>query len=305
MRLTQRRSGFAMVAVLWAVVVVGTLALATALAGRDAFDAGRNRVNAARAFWLANACAERTRASIDSTLNRSDAVPARLWRHLDSVVLSDPLSTGAACDVHLEADGARLDVNVASADELVRLFTALGRPDADALAAAIIDWRDADDDPLPGGAESAWYAGQGRPVPRSAPLADDAELARIRGFEDGMARQVLSVESGPISIANAAGPVLAAVPGFTDEAVAAMLATRVQGGEVDDLLALASTLSSAARDSLVAHYQDVSRLTTLDPVGWIVTATGRSGHPSVVATVELRVVRTNRRAQVMRRRVRA
>ena len=305
MRQRQCRVGFAMIAVLWAVVVVGTLALAAALAGRDAFDAARNRVNAARAFWLANACVERTRASIDSALIRSDAVPARLWRHLDVVVSSDPLSLGTACDVDLEADGARLDVNAASADELVRLFTAMGRPDADGLAAAIMDWRDADDDPLPGGAESAWYRGQGRPVPRGGPLADAAELARIRGFEDVTARQYLSVEPGPISIANAAGPVLAAVPGFSDETVAAVLATRAQGGEVDDLLGLTSTLSSAARDSLVAHYQDVSRLTTLDPVGWIVTATGRSGHPSVVAMVELRIVRTNRRALVMRRRVRA
>ena len=300
-----QRAGFAMVAVLWAVVVVGTLALATALAGRDAFNAGRNRVSAARAFWHANDCAERARAAIDSALNRWDDAPARRWRHLDAVVRSDPLSAGTACDIHLEASGARLDVNEASADELTRLFTAVGRPDADALADAVLDWRDTDDDPLPGGAESPWYAGRRRALPRNGPFVADGELARVRGLEDGIAQRLLSIEGGPISIPNAAGPVLAAVPGFTDEAVAAVLTARAQGEEIDDLLALASTLSSAARDSLVAHYQEISRLTTLDPVAWILTATGRSGHPSIAATVELRVVRTNRRALVVRRRVSA
>jgi type II secretory pathway component PulK len=299
------RGGFAMLTVLWAVVVIGTLTIATALTGRNAFNAGRNRVNAARAFWLANDCAERARASIDSALNRSDMTPSRTWRHLDAVVLSDPLSTGSSCQVVLEATGTRLDVNAAAAADFTRLFTAMGRSDADALADAIVDWRDADDDPLPNGAESQWYAGQRRTLPRNAPIADNDELAKIRGFEDGSAQHFLSVESGLISFPNAFGPVLAAVPGMTDEAVAAVMSVRAQGGEIDDLIAFASTLSSAARDSITCHYQEISRVTTLDPEAWIVTAAGRSGLPAVAATVELRLVRTNRRAPVVRRRVRA
>ena len=297
--------GFAMMAVLWAVVVVGTLALATALSGREAFDAGRNRVSAERAFWHANGCAERARAAVDSALNRSDVLPARTWRHLDAVLRSDPQSAASACTVELDATGSSLDVNAASGVELTRLFSAMGRPDADALADAVMDWRDVDDAPLPGGAESLWYAGQGRALPRNGPLADVMELARIRGFEDGSAQRFLSVEPGPISIPNASGAVLASVVGFTDEAVAAALSIRAQAGEIDDLLAFASTLSSAARDSIVVHYQEISRTTTLDPEAWVVTASGRSGAPSAVAVVELRLVRTNRRASVVRRRVRA
>ena len=297
--------GFAMMAVLWAVVVVGTLALATALSGRDAFNAGRNRVSSERAFWLANGCADRALAAVDSALNRADLLPARTWRHLDAVVLADPQSAGSACSVELDATGSTLDVNAASGVELTRLFTALGRSDANALADAVMDWRDVDDVPLPSGAESLWYAGQRRALPRNGPLADVMELARIRGFEDGSAQRFLSVEPGPISIPNASGAVLATVDGFTDEAVAAVLSIRARGGEIDDLLAFASTLSSAARDSIVVHYQDISRVTTLDPEAWVVTASGRSGAPSVLAVVELRLVRTNRRASVVRRRVRA
>jgi general secretion pathway protein K len=300
-----QRTGFAMLSVLWAVVVVGTLVVAVSLAGRDAFDAGRNRVNATRAFWHANDCAERARLVIDDALSRADQLPPRTWRKLDGVVLSSPASVGSDCEVRLEATGTRLDVNSATTDELVRLFTAVGRADADAVADAIDDWRDSDDDPRMNGAEASWYAAQRRPLPRNGPIADDEELSRIRGLEDGAALRVLSVEVGPISIATALPPVLLAVPGFTDEAVAAVVAARARGEQIDDLLAFVSSLSSAARDSLVSNYQEISRRTTLDPEAWILTASGWSGHPAVFSHVELRLVRTNRRAVVVRRRVRS
>ena len=299
------RRGFAMLTVLWAMVVVGTLTLSAALSGREAFDTGRNRVSATRAFWFANDCAERARAAIDSALSRADLMPGVTWRHLDAVVARDSLAHDIACAIAMEANGTRLDVNDASRDELERCFVAIGRADAPALADALIDWRDVDDDPLVDGAESAWYRARRRPVPRNGPIADFAELARIRGFEDGTAQRWLSVEEGPVSIPNADRPVLAAMPGFVDETLDAVLAARANGQEIDDLMAFASTLSSPARDSLVAHYQEISRRTTLDPAGWIVTATEHAGHPAVTAAVELRLVRTNRRASVVRRRVRA
>lgn len=305
MEFDARRRGFAMLSVLWAVVVVGTLALATALSGRDAFNAGRNRVSAARAFWFANDCAERARAAIDSALNRSDALPERVWRHLDAIVSSDSLAVGGACGVVLEASGTRLGVNAASADQYARLFTAMGRSDASALADALIDWRDEDDEPRQDGAERQWYAEHARALPRNGPIADEGELVRVRGFEDGLAQRFLAVEPGPISIPNASRAVLASVPGFTEETVDAVIDLRVRDGEIEDLRGFASMLSSAARDSMLAHYQEVQEGTTLDPAAWIVTATGRSGSPAVEAQVELRMVRLNHRAAVVRRRVRA
>ena len=183
-----------MLTVLWAVVVVSTVVLATALAGRDAFDAGRNRVSATRAFWHASDCAERARLVIENALSRSDAQPARTWRTLDAAVLSDPLATTTDCETQLEATGTRLDVNAGSSEELTRLFTALGREDSDALLEAVEDWRDDDNDPRPNGAEASWYAARQRFLPRNGPIANELELSRIRGLEDGSAEQFLSVE---------------------------------------------------------------------------------------------------------------
>src|SRR5258708_1853685 len=247
---------------------------------------------------------ERARGVIDTALNTSEALPGRVWRYLDAVIGSDPIVSNTGCVIEVEASGTRLDINRASPEELTRLFDALGRSNAEALADAIVDWRDNDDEPLPNGAESQWYAAQRRPLPRNGPFADDLELMRVRGFEDGIAQRYLSVEPGVTSIPTASGPVLASIPGFTDEAVSAVLAARVDGIDIEDLRALASTLSSAARDSIVSRYQDISRLSTLDPEAWILRATGRSGLPFVTASVELRLVRTNRRATVVRRTVR-
>ncbi|MEP6733827.1 MAG: hypothetical protein ABJE10_24485 [bacterium] len=299
-----RNRGFAMLSVLWAVVVVGTLVVTTALAGRDAFDAGRNRVSAARAFWRANDCAERVRLAIDDVLSTSGQLPARTWRNLDAIVPSQPLATGTDCSTHLEAAGTRLDVNAASTDELLRLFAAVGRLDGVSVTDAIDDWRDPDQVPRANGAESVWYVSQGKMLPRDGVVADDLELSRIRGLEDGSAQRVLTVETGAVSIANALPPVLMAIHGFTDEAVAELMAARARGDQIEDLLAFAAGLSSAARDSIVSNYQEISRRTTLDPEAWVVTSSGWSGHPAVTATVELRLVRTNQRAVIVRRRVR-
>ena len=299
-----RERGFAMLSVLWAVVIVSTLVLATTIAGRDAFDAGRNRANVSRAYWSANDCAERARLVIDNALARTDVPPERAWRDLDAIVHADPLAAGSACETTLEATGTRLDVNAASPEELARLFTALGRQDAFLLVDAVEDWRDADDDVLPNGAEAAWYAAAHRPSPRNAPFMDDAEVSRVRGLEDGATQRYLTVEPGPICIPTASAPVLLSLPGVTDEMASAIIAMRAQGQQIEDLAAFSYSLSSAARDSLLTHFQEISRRTTLNPEAWIVTASARSGYPAVEARVELRLLRTNRRAVVVRRRVR-
>lgn len=301
---TDRRA-FVMLSVLWAIALIGALAVGAALSGRDAFDAGRNRLNATHAVWLATACVERARAAIDSALRVTSDRPSMTWRHLDTAIAHEPLVQESGCDIALEAAGTRRDVNDASPLELTRLFTHLGREDASALAAAITDWRDEDGDALPDGAEAGWYATRGRALPRNSALAHEEELRRVRGLEDGDGPQYLTVEEGHISIPNASEAVLASIVGFTDETVAEVLAQRARGTDVEDLLGLASEVSVASRDSLVAHFQDISRRTTLDPDAWIVTGRGRFGTPAALAQVQMRLVRTDRRAIVTRRRVSA
>ena len=72
---------------------------------------------------------------------------------------------------------SRLNVNVASAEELGQLYGMT--PD---IVAAIQDWRDADNTVTPGGAEMEYYASLQPPYqPRNGPLQTVRELLMVRG----------------------------------------------------------------------------------------------------------------------------
>jgi hypothetical protein len=96
--------------------------------------------------------------------------------------------------------------------------------------------------------------------------------------------------------------VLAALPGFTDDAVAQMLADRASGVWFGDLNALRGRLPQAAAESLLVHFQELTTTTTVDPEGWILTVTANAGAPAIAVTTELRLDRYADRAIVLRRR---
>jgi general secretion pathway protein K len=296
-----RRKGFALMTVLWVMVAASLVALAGSLAARDEVDAAANRVDAERAMWRANDCLERQRDAIDAILadakRRGSTLEA--WRRLDRATGLTQLDD---CDVRLEAAGSRLDVNDASAEQLRTLFRSLGL-EADALADRLLDWRDVDDDPRTNGAERDWYLAQARMTPRNGPLADIRELARIAGFESlASLESVLGVEPGRISINTAPASVLSVVPGFTDEVLARIALERESGRDVADVLALAASVSRPAADSIMAHFPDISRQTTVNPDAWIVVARGWAGSPATEATIDARLVLDDGRAAMLRRR---
>ena len=72
---------------------------------------------------------------------------------------------------------SRLNVNTALPEELAKLDGMT--PD---VVAAIIDWRDADNEVTPGGAEAEYYSSLPRPyLPRNGPLQTTRELLMVRG----------------------------------------------------------------------------------------------------------------------------
>jgi len=77
-------------------------------------------------------------------------------------------------------------VNLAQLAHFQRLLSILGLPPA--LADALADWIDADSEPQPqGGAEDAFYLALQPPyLAANRPLIDVAELALVRGFDDGV-----------------------------------------------------------------------------------------------------------------------
>lgn len=310
-RARARRPGFVLLAVLWVMVGAIALGLALTLASRRAVGAARNRRAAIVAAWMTEGCLERARAAIGAALAERMGEPGDLlarWRALDRAVPASAPVRSADCSVSLTPAGRALDVNAAGADQLARLFRALRVPEAavDTLVDAVLDWRDPDDLPRPHGAEAPWYAARGRPAPRNAPFAHRRELARVHGLDSlaasGIIDSVLDVEPGRVDLNHAPLAVLASLPGFTTEVLAAIGVRRERGVPITDLLAVAAQLSPNARTALAAHYAELSRLATADPDAWIVTARGKAGAPPITAVVEARLVRAGRRAAIVRRR---
>ncbi|HSC31451.1 MAG TPA: hypothetical protein VLD17_06985 [Gemmatimonadaceae bacterium] len=308
----RRRRGFVLLAVLWVMLGVSAIGFGLALLARRAAGTAYNRRAATRAMWLAEDCASRAEAAIGDALahGRGDSsatadVVRQSWAGLDTAVATSALMRDLPCARTLLPAGTTIDVNTADDSMLVRLFVALGNAPAaaDSLADAILDWRDPDDVPRPGGAEGSWYLAQQRKPPRNAALADVRELARARGFErlTGL-DSVLGVEPFRIVLDRAPLAVVAALPGFTGEAVARVADHRASGVPISDLLALSAELSPAARAAMLADYPDLVRLTTSEPDAWILTARGTAGSPPVTVALELELVRAGDRAAIIRRR---
>lgn len=86
-----------------------------------------------------------------------------------------------------------IDLNYAPGSLIERLLTFLGAPadKASALAAAIVDYRDGDDEPTPGGAEFYQYAAAGLPYgPKNSLFESIEELDQILGMSRELLRAV-------------------------------------------------------------------------------------------------------------------
>jgi general secretion pathway protein K len=294
-----------MITVLWVMTVGAIVAAAGTLAGRNSVNGAINRVHLERAFWMTTGSLARVEWAIDSALGASKSVEdaAATWRVLQNVVIPSQARDlqYPECLLTFEAAGTRLDLNAASDTSLRNLFVALGREtDADALTAALEDWRDSDDVARPGGAERDWYAAERREVPRNAPLADVRELHRVRGFEQIAAfAPFLTTETGRVSLATASVPVLRSVPGFTRETADRIAGLQAASTPPADVTSLLGMVSPASADSLRDHFPEIMRMTTPDPDAWILAARCTVGSPPVSVTLAHRLLRAEKRAVVV------
>lgn len=301
--------GFALLSVLWVITGVAVLGLSVGLVARNAVGTATNRADISRAFWRAEDCVARARAITAEVLEGrvlDDFGYEVTWLDLSSYVPNAPLVALQECDISMRSLGSTLDVNSADREAIHALFLALGirAEQADSLADAILDWRDADDVPRQFGAERDWYESQGRPLPRNGPIADPRELRRVRGLETVEGLDTLfGVDPWRVSLHHAPSAVLASLPGFGLEAVRRVLELRASRRNRIDLAAMSNSLSPAARTQLMARFPETVRRSTVEPDGWIVAAHGRAGMPPVTVVVEVTLVRAGSRAAVIRRRI--
>ena len=214
------RDGFIVVAVLWMLGALATLASIYAVYVINTATAMSVNDDRLQAEGLMTAALELTTyrltsADADNRPSRGDFV-FRLGR--------------AAVAVDFRSEAGRIDLNSAPKELLAGLFAGLGAkyPNAEYYAQRIIAWRTAQD-PDQRNEEAAAYRAAGLPYgPRQGPFAHVGELALVLGLPPFLverAQPFVTVLSGraEINILAAAPEVVAAVPGMTPERLYALL----------------------------------------------------------------------------------
>ena len=221
------QSGIALVLVLWMLALLSVIAGSLVFSSRTEVLMAGNLVSLARAEALADAGAYK--AIYELTRPQTD--PQR-WR--GNGLTHDWNFQGEELRVTILDESAKVNLNAAPTVLLKGLFRALGvaEPDADALADAVADWRDADDLRSLRGAEKADYAAAGRDyAPANAPFETIDELHQVLGMSDDLFRKLeplVTVHSRQSGINTAVAPraVLLALPGATPEQVDVFLEQR-------------------------------------------------------------------------------
>lgn len=187
----------------------------------------------------------------------------------------DPADKGiryGACD-----ESARLSLNIASPEQLKNLFLAAASDDldikqADAIAQAIIDWRDPDNSALPSGAESNQYKSLSKPYEaRNGAFETVEELQMVKGITPAIYEKVkpfLTVyTNGKININTAPREVLQAF-GLGEELAGKIVELRqgldkIEGTRDDQFFQYTDGISAAILAGAPLSPQEVDQLSNL------------------------------------------
>ena len=237
-----RNEGFIIVAVLWILAALATLASIIAV----------YVINAAAAFTVHDERLQSealTRAAIELSIYQIARDPQQAPTRGSFIFRMG----NAGISTTFMSETARIDINAAPKPLLAGLFIGLGAPRAaaDSYADRILGWRTG---PTPDGTdESSLYRAAGLPYgPRGAPFQHIGELALVLGIPEFLVERALpylTVYSGQgqINILDAAPQVLAALPGMTPGLLNEVLAQRTLGREAAQLL-----LDRLGRDTLAS-----------------------------------------------------
>lgn len=281
--------GFALLAALWLLVAISVVSLGLSALARNRRLSAANLVERTVAVAAAQAGVEQLRGRLARRLasarefGGTTAAFTDPWDAVDTILQDTVRLDGASFAVSTRDVGTALNLNRAPEDELRRLFVALriDAGQADRLAQCILDWRDPDDLHRARGAERASYLATGAPaLPRNGPFETLAELRSVQGMTDETYRRAVPyltlLGSGQVNLNTAERPVLLALPGMTEEAVAVLLRYRRRRQTIGNVTDLERELSPGPRRTLEAALPDLLAQTTtitreveVTSVGWL------------------------------------
>lgn len=245
--------GVVLIAILWILTILAVITLSFS---RETFveaAAARNERDLTDAYYIARAGLESTIYQIYVKIYLTPVQPgATQAQQADAIDMGRV--TGQFGDgeyvVDVQDELGKININYASEDQIKALLSATGiqSPDMDIIADSIIDWRDADNIPLPNGAENDYYQSLQPPyLARNGALATLEELLLVRGVTQdyyfghrektsdgqivdryGISRYfTVYTNRNSINVNYASLPVLLSIPGMPPE-LAQKLFERVQ-----------------------------------------------------------------------------
>ncbi len=192
-KLARRSEGFALVIVLWVVIIAGVLLLGVRKAASVSHELARTDLAVVQAHWAARAGIEQAMAvleddaaDLDSNLDAwydnpdlfsdIELATGRFSLIAPAPETADPRTARAGLIDH----NARLNVNTAAEKQLSAL------PDiTPSIVDSILDWRDTDEEVRPAGAESGYYQRLKLPyLARNGPMRTLQELRLIKDIDD-------------------------------------------------------------------------------------------------------------------------
>lgn len=218
-----RKSGFALLVVVWGVGLIATMVVAFMTSGRQRLQAANNIANAAAAGYVAEAAINLKTLALLSKQGAADAPD-------DNVAYDGApqfcIFDGAIVTVTIEDEGGKIDLNAASPETLRSLLLGLGVSDkkAQEVSRSIVAFRASPSATGSGGTAFATTP-QKKPVPlKQAMFETIMELDQVDGVDPDLYRLLLrfvTVNSRSPGIdARAAPPALfAALAGYPAEIV--------------------------------------------------------------------------------------
>lgn len=243
-RRTER--GFALLMVLWGLIVLGLMAASFLRETRVGTTLAHNIAENAKAEALAEAGVQR------AVLGLLDSDGRTAWR-ADGRLYRFALGDGTMT-IQVQDEGGKIDLNHAPADMLTALFQSTGsNPEAArALADAVLDYVDRDNDRRPAGAEDSDYATSGRTGgAKDAPFDRKEELMNVLGMNRRVYEAIapyVTVHSGESEVnpLTAPEPVLRMLPTLTDRQRDQIMFARAAGTSRPPRVDVVTIISEAA-----------------------------------------------------------
>ena len=242
----KNRRGVALLAALWLVIAIVTVALQFSLEARErrtvgilSSERGQQRALALGAFQLTRARMEQAIRVAPQGDNVAVLRASDPWLNPDSIYSGDVYVDSTPVQVIAHDLGEKLNINQIQEVELQTFLSFLlgDMSKATKLAQSIMDWRDLDTLPRPSGAErDAYIKEEMLALPTNGPFREVEDLLNVMGMTPEIYAEVspyLTTRGpGRVNVNSAPPAVLRSLPGMTDATLNRILMLRSQGRRI-------------------------------------------------------------------------